>query len=424
MSGATAVRRRRFLLQTAGLTGAGALALNGCGSGSGDGTVTLNLLVASYDKSVGASIGDQWDDVAKAFEKKHPDIRIAIERVPFLKIDATLARRVKDGRAPDIAQGNVFAPYAESGDLYRVEELFAIPTQADFIASFADAGKVEYVQYGVPILASTPRLFYDKALFQRAGLTGPPTSWAELRDAAKALRNTGVPTPYALQFGPESAEDELLTWLLAGGGGYSDVGGYDFASAENEAALTWLRDELVAPGLAGADPSKLTRTQAYADFLAGKVGMLIAHPVLLAAADKARMSYAHAAFPSRDGADPAPPVGLNDWMMAFTKGGHVEAAGAFLTFLFSRASAGTYGAGQTTLPVTVSGSEQLRDDASQRELWAFVDQMPDAEFHPVGLGSWPTVRSAVRERIGRAVLPGGRPADVLQALDQVARSSA
>nr|WP_239091699.1 extracellular solute-binding protein [Streptomyces sp. SID14478] len=398
------------------------MALNGCGTG-GDGKVTLDLLVASYDKSVGASIGDQWDDVAKAFEKKHPDIRIAVERVPFLKIDATLARRVKDGRPPAIAQGNVFAPYAEDGRLHPVDDLFAIPTQADFITSFSDAGKVDYVQYGIPILASTPRLFHNKALFQRAGLTGPPGDWAELLTAARALKESGVPTPYALQFGPESAEDELLAWLLAGGGGYSDIGGYDFASAENEATLTWLRDELVAPGLAGPDPAQLTRTRAYADFLAGRVGMLIAHPVLLAAATKARLSYGDAPFPRKDG-EAAPPVGLNDWMMAFKDGGPAAEAGKFLTFLFSRGSAAAYGAGQTTLPVTVSGSEQLRADTSQRALWPFVDQMPEAEFHPVGLRSWPTVRAAVRERIGRAVVRGGRPADVLQALDRVGRSSA
>ncbi|WP_338699246.1 extracellular solute-binding protein [Streptomyces sp. Q6] len=399
--------------------------MSGCGSGSGDGDkVTLRLLVASYDKSVGAAIGDRWGDAVKAFEKKHPNITVEVERVPFLKIDATLARRVRDGRAPDIAQSNIFAPYAEAGELYPVDELFEIPTQADFITSFADAGRADYVQYGVPILASTPRLFWNKALFREAGLGGAPTSWAELRSCAQALKEAGVPTPYALQFGPEAAEDELLAWLLAGGGGYSDVGGYDFASTENVATLTWLRDELVAPGLAGADPSTLTRTEAYAQFLKGRVGMLIAHPVLLGAADQARISYGHAPFPQREGGAAAPPVGLNDWMMAFRSGGHVEEAGAFLTFLFSTGSAKTYGGGQATLPVTMSASDQLRADRSQRQLWEFVDQMPSAEFHPVGLKSWPTVRSAVRQRIGRAVVRGGRPADVLQALDEVGQSSA
>ncbi|MFE1953954.1 extracellular solute-binding protein [Streptomyces sp. NPDC059524] len=402
--------------------------MSGCGGSDdsgddGDG-VTLNLMVASYDKSVGASIGDQWDTVAETFEKKHPNIKVEIERIPFLKLDSVIARRVKDGRAPDIALSNIFAPYAEPGDLYPVEDLFDVPTQADFISSFADAGKSGYVQYAIPIFASTPRLFYNTALFERAGIDGPPGSWAELLAAAKALKASGVPTPYALQFGPEASEDELLAWLVAGGGGYSQLGGYDFGSAENQATLTWLRDELVKPGLAGADPAKLTRTAAYAEFMKGRAGMLIAHPVLLGAAAKARLPYATAPFPKRAGDGAAAPVGLNAWMLVFKARGHAKEAGAFLTHLYGQETASAKGAATQTLPVTISGSQHLRNDKSQQALWPFVDQMPNAEFHPVGLRSWPTVRSEIRERIPRAVAPTGVPADVLEALDQVARSSA
>jgi multiple sugar transport system substrate-binding protein len=411
-----------------GLTGAGALALSGCGgSDGGDGdSGTLRLMVASYDKSVGASIGDQWGGVVKAFEKKHPGIRVEIERVPFLKLDATLARRVKDGRAPDIAQSNLFAPYAEAGELVPVEKLFDIPTQADFIASFAEAGRSGYTQYGVPHIASTPRLFYNTSLFERAGISGAPTTWAGIRSAAQALKGIGVPTPYALQFGPEAAEDELLTWLLAGGGGYSEIGGYNFDSPENEAALVWLRDKLVVPGLAGADPSSLTRTQAYEQFLKGRVGMIVAHPVLLGAAAQARLPFATAAFPKRDGDGVAPPLGISDWMLVFEKGGRTKEAGAFLTFLYGQetaAAASKAAAAAQTLPVTVSGSQRLRADRSAKALWPFVDQMPNAEFHPVGQKSWPTVRDAVRERIGAAVAPGGVPGNVLEGLDQVGRAS-
>jgi multiple sugar transport system substrate-binding protein len=416
-------------MKTAGLTGAGALAMSGCGSSDDGGDdsdgVTLKVMVASYDKTVGAAIGDQWDTVAKGFQKKNPGVEVEIERVPFLKLDAAIARRVKDGRAPDIALSNIFAPYAESGALYSVEDLFDVPTQADFITSFADAGKSGYVQYGIPIFASTPRLFYNTALFRQAGVDGPPGSWAELLATAKALKAAGVPTPYALQFGPESSEDELLAWLIAGGGGYSELGGYDFGSTENEATLTWLRNELVAPGLAGADPGRLTRTDAYAQFMRGRVGMLIAHPVLIGAAAKARLPYATAPFPKRAGDGAAAPVGLNSWMLAFKARGHGKEAGAFLTHLYAQESAsGSKSAGSQTLPVTITGSQHLRGDTSQRALWPFVDQMPSAEFHPVGQRNWPTVRSAIRERIPRAVATGGVPADVLDALDRVGRSNA
>ncbi|MFJ4715064.1 extracellular solute-binding protein [Streptomyces sp. NPDC088785] len=399
--------------------------MSGCGPGGAGGgdAVTLELLLAGYDGTVGTSIEKRWTGAVRAFEKKHPAITVKVERVPFLTLDATLARRVKDGRAPDISEGNFFAPYAEEGRLYRAEQLFDVPVQANFITSFAAAGKVDGIQYGIPTQASAPRLFYNKALFAQAGLTAAPTSWAELRSCADALRRIGVATPYALTFGPEAAEDELLAWLLAGDGGYASLSGYDFAAPENVATLTWLRDKLVAPGLAGPDPAKLTRTQAYALFLKGRAGMLLAHPVLLPAAARAGLAFATAPFPKRDGGGAAPPVGLNDWLMAFKDNGRLDAAKTFLTFLFTSHAARTYGSDTGTLPATVSDSEELQEDRAQRELWPFVRQLPDAEFHPVGLRSWATVRAAVRQRIGQAVAPGGSPAHVLQALDQVGSSA-
>lgn len=412
------MRRRKFLLHTAGLTGATALGAAGLTSCSAETDSPLELLVASYDKSVGSSIGDQWDGLIGAFKKAHPGIEVHLERVPFTKLDQTLARRVKDGDAPDIAQSNFFAPYAADGKLYGADDLFDVRTEGDFIRSYAEAGMVDRVQYGLPFLASTPRLFYNKALFRQARIKAP-RSWAELREAAEALKAIGVPTPYGLQLGPEAAEDEALAWLLADGGGYAGLTGYDFATPSNIDTLTWLRDNLVARGLAGADPKSLTRTEAYAQFLRGKIGMMIAHPVLMGAADQAKFPYAHAPFPKKLGGA-APPVGLNDWLMAFRQNGRREQCGTFLSYLYGRKSALAYGGSQSALPVTSSASDALRKDPEQRPLRDFIDQMPQAQFQPTNLRSWPEVRSAVRRRIGEAVVKGGSPKAVLESLDEAA----
>ncbi|MFD0296477.1 ABC transporter substrate-binding protein [Streptomyces sp. NPDC127061] len=412
------MRRRQFLLQTAGLAGTtAALGLTGC-SASKD--VKLHLLVASYDKSIGASLGDQWDAVAAAFEKQHAGIRIELERVSYTKIDKTLAQRVEEGRAPDIAQSNIFAPYAEDGRLYDMSQLFDIATQADFIRSFTDAGTVRDATYGIPFLASTPRLFYNKELFRRARISGAPTSWDELRASAQALKAIGVKTPYGLQLGPEAAEDEALSWLLAAGGGYtSELAEYDFVKPENVEALTWLRDELVAEGLAGADPMKLNRTDAYTQFMRGEIGMMIGHPMLMGAADQAKLPYAHAAFPKKDGGT-APPVGISDWLMAFRRNDHRKECGAFLSFLYSGKSALTYGGSQSALPVTYSASDAATGKPAEQPLSPFIEQLANAQFAPVNMRSWPAVRGAIRTDVGQAVLKGGEPGTVLASLDESA----
>ncbi|MGY1435729.1 ABC transporter substrate-binding protein [Streptomyces reniochalinae] len=412
------MHRRQFLLGASSLATATGLGLTGCSADGGE--QKLTVLASSYDKSVGSGITDQWSDVVKAFGKKHPDIEVDLQLVPFTRIDKELAKRVKEGNPPDISQGNVFAGYAEDGRLFPASDVFKIPVQADFITSFAQAGEVNFAQYGIPFLASTPRLFYNTALFEKAGISGPPRSWEELRTAAQALKRAGVPTPYGLALGPEAAEDEALAWMLAADGGYASTAGYDFVKTENVHALTWLRARMVAKGLAGAHPEKLTRTKAYEGFLKGRIGMLNAHPVLLGTAQKAGFPYAHAAFPKEDGGA-APPVGLSDWLMAFTAGGRREQSAAFLNFLYQVTSVRQYGSGQGTLPVTVSGSRALREDPSGKPLRRFIDQMPDAEFQPVGRTSWPTVRTRVQGSVGKAVDPHGpSPRAVLDALQKAA----
>lgn len=415
------MRRRQFLIGAsgaAGAAGASAFGLTGCGSDAGDGE--LHVLAASYDKSVGSAIVRQWKDFVAGFEKKHQNIRVRLEFADFKKIDKVLAGRVRDGRSPDIAQSNTYADYAEDQRLYNASELFSIPDQADFLTSFAQAGEVHYTQYGIPCLASVPRLFYNRKLFARAGISGPPTNWDELKSAAAALKSADVPIPYGLQLGPESAEDEALAWMVAAEGGYVSTAGYDFQSPVNVRALTWVRDELVKEGLAGPDPSRFTRTQAYGAFLTGKVGMLLAHPVLLKTAQAARIPYGHAAFPAQHGGA-APPVGLNDWMMAFKRNGRRKEAGQFLGALYTdMKSPMGYLGGQGTLPVRTSTLEKLRDDRGQRELWKFIDAMGDAEFQPVSRSSWNTVKLQVRDRIGEAVLPDGEPRAVLGSLQHTA----
>ncbi|KUL33619.1 ABC transporter substrate-binding protein [Streptomyces sp. NRRL F-4489] len=414
------MRRRVFLSRTAGTAGAAAFGLAGCGSGaSSGGTVRLSVLAASYGDTVGSPIVDRWHEFIAAFEKKHANIRIALELVPIEKIDRTLADRVKAGREPDIAQSYVFADYAAAGRLYRADDLFSLTAQADFLTPFARAGELNFTEYGIPFLASTPRLFYHKGHFARAGLSGPPTSWSELRAAAQALKAVGVPIPYGLQFGPEAAEDEALAWMLGAGGGYGGQTGYDFVREPNAEALLWVKEQLVAPGLVSTDPARFSRTAAYAAFLKGEVGMMPAHPMLLKAADRAGVPYGHTGFPMKGGGAAAP-VGLSDWLMAFKRNGHRRECAAFLASLYSDRAATRFAQGQGTLPVTVSASRELRSQPSQRALWPFIDQMPKAEFHPVGKSSWPRIRDTLRRRIGAAVMPGGAPRALLKSLQEEA----
>lgn len=250
------MQRRRFL----GLTTAGVAAvttapgLTACGSGSSgsDGDTTLKVIAADYGDSTANSSQKYWNKLARAFEAKNGGIKVEVKVYSWTEVDRRVADMVKSGQAPDIAQIGAYADYAAQGKLYRADEMLAIPTQAGFITSIAQAGEVRRVQYGVPFVASARLLFYNKKLFDQAGISSAPTSWDELKEAAARLKASGVKIPYALPLGPEECQAETMMWMLSGGGGYTDANGsYTIDSAQNIETFEWLRDELVGADLTG-----------------------------------------------------------------------------------------------------------------------------------------------------------------------------
>ncbi|MFI0929131.1 ABC transporter substrate-binding protein [Streptomyces sp. NPDC021012] len=421
-----AVERRRFL----GLTAATAAALGlattatGCGSlGSDSGDVTLRLVAADYDLTGGDTTKKYWADLVAAFEQKHPGVKVEVEVVSWDDVDRKVAEMVKAGQAPDIAQIGAYADYAAADQLYAADELLSIPVQANFLGALAEAGEYKRTQYGMPFVASTRPLFYNKALFEKAGAK-PPTTWDELAEAAEKLKAKGVPTPFALPLGPEEAQAEALMWLFSGGGGWTDAADrYAVDSEANIRTFEWLRKNLVGKDLTGpVAPARLNRKAAFASFANGEVGMLNGHPSLLKEAAKKGVQVGQVPLPGVDGA-PKTAMGVADWIMGFKQNGHRKEIGAFLDFLFSDENVLKFAGDNDLLPVTVTAEVRMESDPEHANLQVFLKVLPDAQLPPVGKTSWAQVSGDIKQNIGKAVAPDGRPAEVLGRIGRAATAA-
>ncbi|MFD8252015.1 extracellular solute-binding protein [Streptomyces werraensis] len=397
-----------------------AAVLSGCGVGGASSDVTLTLVAADYGNGAADSSKKYWGDLVERYESDHPDVDIDVSVYSWNDVDRKVKEMVDAGDPPDMAQIGAYADYASQGLLYRAGDLLSIPVQADFLSQLSAAGEVNSVQYGMPFAASTRLLFYNKALFAEAGLT-PPETWDELVECAEALKANGVKFPYALPLGPEEAQAETLQWLLSGDGGYTDIGGtYGIDSTENVETVSWLRDELVGKGLTGpVAPGKLDRAKAFEAFAAGDVGMLNGHPSLMEMAQKQGVKYGMVPIPGAEGKTPST-LGVADWMMAFEKNGHRDEIGDFLDFVYSEENVLKFSREYDLLPVTNSASRAMAASGQDKELKPFLDQLPLSELYPVGKMSWASVNAAIKQKIGRAVEPGGSPAAVLGELQAAA----
>lgn len=411
-----------------GLTaGAAALVLTatlaGCGSSGASNEVTLRLVAADYGDSAANSSRAYWDKVVKGFEAENPDIDVQVDVESWKDVDRKVADLVAAGKEPDLAQIGAYADYADADKLYPVDDLLSIGTQADFLPGLADAGEIDRVQYGMPFGASTRLLFYNKDLFEDAGIT-PPQSWDELRSDAAALKADGVKYPFALPLGAEEAQAETMMWMLGGGDGYTDdIGSYTIDSDMNVDTFDWLKTELVDKGLTGpVDPGKLDRAEAFAAFSRGEVGMLNGHPTLMQMAAKKGVDFGVVPMPGRKGEATAT-LGVADWMMAFKKSGHREEIGTFLDYAYSEKNVLDFSVRYDLLPVTHTASTALNGDDKHQNLQKFLKELPTARLYPVGKTSWAKVSAGVKKEIGGAVKEGGSPASVLGHLQRSAKTA-
>ncbi|MFI1285583.1 extracellular solute-binding protein [Streptomyces sp. NPDC020858] len=395
--------------------------LSGCGSsddGAG-GSGTLRLVAAEYGDTPATSSKAYWDKMTGDFTASHPGIKVEVQLLPWADIDREVSRMVKAGEAPDVALMGSYSDFAAQGKLYSAEELLSVGAEANFLQPLAEAGTVNSRLYGLPFVASSRLLFYNQALFTKAGVKEPPKTWSGLKAAAKALKDKGVKYPYALPLGPEEAHAEALIWEVSNGGGYADnSGNYSLDSEKNIRTWQWVKDNLVTPGLVGPTaPSRLNRADAFGAFLRGEVGMLNGYPSLAHQAAAKGIEVGTVAMPVSDalGAGETPPtVGVADWMVAFKQNGKRDEIGRFLEFVYQDKNLSDFAGRYHLLPSTASASRTPAGGGLTQTDEDFLSALRTARLYPVNDPSWVTVSDTIKRNIGRAVEPGGDPKTVLE----------
>ncbi len=386
------------------------------GDASGIPSTTISLVGADYGNGASADNSGQkfWEKIVADFNQKYPQIKVKVNIVNWSDVDHQIATMVQNGQEPDIAQGS--ADYAGVTDkVYPANEILDTATQANLLSSFADQGKVDGVEYGIPYTSSARALFYNKDLFAKAGISDAPTTWDEYQADAKKLKDAGVAEPACIPLGREEAQAETLLWELGNSGGFVDSGGkWSLNSQANVDTFKFLQG-LVNAGLTEPNPATVDRTKGcWADFAAGKVGMTNGSPALLPQA-KGKVTYGVAPIPGKSG-PLSTTLGVCDWIWAFkTDPSKKVAVTAFLSFAMQDQYQEDFDNLYKLLPVTKGATDALSSDA---DFAPFLKALPTATFYPTSNTAWPKVNTQMKQVIGTALK--GDPKSVLDQLQSTA----
>ncbi|PYC78700.1 ABC transporter substrate-binding protein [Streptomyces tateyamensis] len=407
-----------------------ALALTACGgssSGSGssaDGTTTIKFVAADYGSNGQNPSQAYWDGVVQAFEQANPKVKVDLQVINWNDISAKLATMVQNKQYPDVVEGPGYASFAQNGLLYGANDVLDASVQSDLVPALAKAGQQNGTAYGIPFVSSSRAFLINNALWQKAGLpmsgsqAVAPKTWAEVETDAKALKAAGVQVPLGLPLGSEEAQAESFMWEMNNGGGYTDAAGKWTVNAPANVATFQQLGKWVDAGLTEKDPGSVKRTDLYADFASGKVGMLNGMPTQLDDIKKNNLQVTWAALPTAQAGGTPQTLGVGDWIYGFKPGGHAAQIKAFLNFAFQKDNQVKFDEEYNLLPVTKSAITQVQTDVPA--LVPFLNALPAAQFVPVANPAWDTVNAQVKTQIGGALKD---PQGVLDTLQKAAATA-
>lgn len=147
-----------------------------------------------------------WKGLADAYTKLHPSVTFDITAIANEDYKAKLVTVMQAGDPPDLFHswgGAVLWTFAKAGQTRNIAPQLTADSNAWKNTFAAQSALDLYGQngeyYGIPLDWGAVGVFYNKALFKKAGLdpAKPPKTWAEFIAAVKTLKAAGI-TPMAI----------------------------------------------------------------------------------------------------------------------------------------------------------------------------------------------------------------------------------
>lgn len=221
--------------------------VSGCGSGSDDaqdGTTTLKF--ATY--SAGPDHLEDMDKMITEFEKQNPDIKVDVEVIGYDDYFTKLQTQASSKTLPAVFEMNYenFNTYAGNGVLLDLTE--QAEKDEEFSPDMLTGNTYDYFQkdgklYGLTEKVSDVVLYYNKDMFDEAGLEYPQADWTwdDILTASQALTKDGVYGFYA----PVTYNELYKVVAQNGGGLFDEDGNPAIDSTENVEALQWMLDKML-----------------------------------------------------------------------------------------------------------------------------------------------------------------------------------
>lgn len=227
-----------------------------------------------------------WEELAADVTKKYPNIEIKFETDSFANFWPKLQTMIAGGQTPDIIglQSLRSATFASRGGYLPLDEFIKNDKDLNFddfnkgiINGLSYNGKI----YALPYDFGPHIVYYNKTLFDKAGVKPPGEDWTwdDFLSIAKQMTRE-IDGKQVYGYGPVAIADQYMDWLWSNGGDYIDdsLSKSLLTKPETVEAIQWYAD-LIHKHKVALPISDPGNTQYHREaFYAGRAAMVIDGP--------------------------------------------------------------------------------------------------------------------------------------------------
>ena len=377
-----------------------------------------SLALVEWDYYASGDGNEVWGGLVEGCAK---EVGVTVERqaVPRNELITKVLLAAQQKQMPDVLM-------IDNPDLQEVAATGALAPLTDYgvdltglYKNLLDAGSYEDKVYGIAPGINGMALWYNKDMFEAAGVK-PPTTWAEVKEAAAKLTTDEV---YGIAFSAPATEEgtwQFEPWFWGAGG---DLNKLD--SPEGIKALQFWTD-LVNEGYASKSVVQWSQGDVNDQFLAGKAAMQQNGVWNLGAIEEAGINFGIVPIPMPEGGAAPGPMGGEVLTIPLTDNADkMAAAGKLVNCLLSDKNMLAWANQNAYIPGRESVAQQVAKD--RPNMAPFVEAAAAERSRPgppANLGpNYSKVSQPLWNAIQAALTGAKTPEQALQDAQQQAESA-
>jgi multiple sugar transport system substrate-binding protein len=271
-----------------------ALIVSACSSSGGGGGGSSSAGGSISGQSITYWASDQGSSIADDVQVLTPElnaftkatgVKVNLQVIGWNDLLNRILAATASGQGPDVVNiGNTWSASLQATGAFlpiTASVMSQIGDTSRFLpGALAATGAAGKPPVGVPIYSTAYGLYYNKAEFAAAGISGPPTTWADLITDGQKLTH-GSQWGLTLEAGqiPENAHAAFVFSEQQGGSWFDSSGNPTFATSQNVAAIEQVVDFMATDKITNpSDAENTNGTESLQEFASGKAAMLMWQP--------------------------------------------------------------------------------------------------------------------------------------------------